>query len=78
MMINMTPFCHNSFVYHRPKVRVESAEVVIEFCENCKEEAIFTKSKSGSIDNNAYRIFHERDGLQGNHPRFEYEYEKSE
>lgn len=73
-MTSMMPFCNNSFVYHRPKTRIETNEVVIEYCENCKEEVIFRKGQGGKINNSVYRVFHERDGLQSNHPRFNYEY----
>lgn len=74
MKNTLMEYCKGTKIYHRPKIRLENSEVVIEFCENCKQEEIFTKDKQGRIDKDRYRIFHARDGLQAGHPRFEYEY----
>lgn len=71
----MTEHCKGTFQYHIPVTGIETNEVLIEYCENCKEEVFFTKDKHGRIDNESYRIFHAKDVMQPSNPRFEYEYE---
>lgn len=70
----MTSYCAYSNELHRPVIRLETNEVLIEYCEHCKEEAIFTKSRQGRIDNESYRIFHRRDLLQPSHAEYEKEW----
>lgn len=69
-------FCKGTTSLHVPAIRLESAEVLIEFCTHCKEEVIFKKSKEGRIDNETYRIFHKRDMLQPGDNHYEKEYKK--
>lgn len=70
----MTEYCNNTEVFHKPKVIREDHEVLIEYCENCKEEQVFTKSRHGRIDNERYRVFHRRDMLQPKDKHFSREY----
>lgn len=74
-MTELSEFCEGTRVYHIPVTGIETAEVLIEYCENCKQEVVFTKSKHGRIDNELYRVFHAKDMMQPNNPRFEHEYE---
>lgn len=60
----MIEYCHGTNKLHLPVIIMETAEVLKEICSQCKEQAIFNKSKHGSIDNEKYRVFHKRDMLQ--------------
>lgn len=50
----------------------DDAEVVIDFCQECKTKLIYRKCRhSGRIDNNQYLKDHELDFLQRNNPLWE-------
>lgn len=69
--------CKGTDKYHRPKTILETAEVLKEYCQNCKVEIIWKKSKSGKIDNRGYGEFHKRETLQPDHKHFDREYKVS-
>ena len=67
-------FCEDTDNFHRMKVKMESAEANVEYCERCKEVFIFKKSKHGRIDNEYYREVHARDYIQPDNKLFTREY----
>ena len=70
-------YCQGTTNLHIPIKRIDNSEVLIEYCENCKEEAVFKKSPAGRMDNESYKIFHQRDLLQPWHNHFTKEYDKN-
>jgi len=49
---------------HDYKIIIDNAEVIVEYCQECKKKLITRKDKNGRIDNNKYKEEHKRDFLQ--------------
>ena len=55
---------------HDLKTLVDTAEVKIDYCTECKEKFIYRKDKEGRIDNKQYLKDHMRNYLQRDDPLF--------
>lgn len=60
--------------YHSIETRLDTKEVAIEFCKNCKKEFFWRKSKRGRIDNENYLLVHKKEMLQPGDKDFKIEY----
>lgn len=67
-------YCAGTTNFHKPKIILETSEVTKEYCEECKEEFIFKKSRHGRIDQEYYHDIHQREFLQPYQKEFEKEY----
>lgn len=57
---------------HNQTTLLDTAEVLIDFCIQCKRKFTYRKNKNGRMDNEQYRKDHKRDFLQ----KWDKEYEQ--
>ena len=61
---------------HDPKTILDTAEVKIDYCTECKEKLVYRKDKEGRINNKRYYEDHRRHFLQRDDPLFKRYYKK--
>lgn len=55
---------------HDPKTLIDTAEVKVDYCTECKKKLVYRKDAEGRIDNKRYYEDHKRNYLQRDDPLF--------